>query len=280
MLADILQYEFLARGLFSGLLIGLLAPLVGMFLVVRRFSLLADTLSHVSLLGVAVAVFFKLPIFLGALLGALLGGAGMEWLRRSGRVMHEAILALFLSGSLAAALVFLALVQGVNIRLFSYLFGSITTVSPADLWWLLALSIGIILFLLLSYRKLFLIALDEDLARVDGVSVDRYNLLFILLASLVVAAAFPIVGVLLIGALMIVPVLSAMQWRLSFRLTLLLSVALAEVAVIAGFLLAYQFNLPSGATIVLTALGIFLLSVAGNGIFVAYLKQKKALLYY
>ncbi len=274
MLADILQYEFLARGLFSGLLIGLLAPLVGMFLVVRRFSLLADTLSHVSLLGVAVAVFFKLPIFLGALLGALLGGAGMEWLRRSGRVMHEAILALFLSGSLAAALVFLALVQGVNIRLFSYLFGSITTVSPADLWWLLALSIGIVLFLLLSYRKLFLIALDEDLARVDGVSVDRYNLLFILLASLVVAAAFPIVGVLLIGALMIVPVLSAMQWRLSFRLTLLLSVALAEVAVIAGFLLAYQFNLPSGATIVLTALGIFLLSLAGNGIFVAYLKQK------
>lgn len=274
MLSDIFHYDFLVRALLSGVMIGILAPLVGMFLVVRRFSLLADTLSHVSLLGVALAVFFKLPIFLGALAGSLLGGAGMEWLRRSGRVMHEAILALFLSGSLAAALVFLASVEGVNIRLFSYLFGSITTVSAADLWWLVTLTLGIILFLLLSYRKLFLIALDEDLARVDGVSVDRYNFLFILLASLVVAAAFPIVGVLLIGALMIVPVLSAMQWRLSFRHTLLLSVGLAEVAVVVGFLLAYQFNLPSGATIVLTALGVFLLSFTGNSLFVAYLKQK------
>lgn len=274
MLADLLQYDFLMRALLSGLLIGILAPIVGIFLVVRRFSLLADTLSHVSLLGVAVAVFAKLPVFVGALAGSLLGGIGMEWLRRSGRVMNESILALFLSGSLAAALVFLASVQGVNLRLFSYLFGSITTVSAADLWWLAVLTLATLLFLVLSYRKLFLISLDEDLARVDGVPVGRYNLVFILLASLVVAAAFPIVGVLLIGALMIVPVLSAMQWRLSFRSTLFLSLLLAELAVIAGFLLAYHFSLPSGASIVLAAIGIFLISLVGNYACTAYIKQK------
>ena len=172
MLLDFLQYEFLTRALMAGMLIGLLAPIVGLFLVVRRFSLLADTLSHVSLLGVALALFFKLPLFLGALAGSLLGGVGMEWLRRSGRVMNEAVLALFLSGSLAAALVFLASVQGVNLSLFSYLFGSITTVSEFDLWWLLALVLLVIIFLILTYRKLFLVALDEDLEGL-GIAVDE-----------------------------------------------------------------------------------------------------------
>ncbi len=274
MLLDFFQYEFLTRALLAGVLIGFLAPLVGLFLVVRRFSLLADTLSHVSLLGVAVALFFKLPLFLGALLGSLLGGMGMEWLRRSGRVMNEAVLALFLSGSLAAALVFLASVQGVNLSLFSYLFGSITTVSSIDLWWLLVLVLVIVLFMVVAYRKLFLIALDEDLAKVDGVSVDWYNFLFILLASLVVAAAFPIVGVLLIGALMIVPVLTAMQWRLSFRQTMILAVMLAELSVVSGFILSYQFSLPSGATIVLAAIGFFILSFIWNSYILPYIRVK------
>lgn len=274
MLTDIFQYDFLLRALLSGLCIGFLAPLMGMFLVVRRFSLLADTLSHVSLLGVALAVWFKQPIFLGALFTSLLGGFGMEVLRRSGRVMNEAILALFLSGSLALALIFLSLAKGVNVNLLSYLFGSITTVSQLDVALLISLSVVILLFVLVTYRKLFLIALDEDLARVDGVSVNRYNFFFILIASLVVAAALPMVGVLLVGALMIVPVLAAMQWRLSFRSTLLLSVVLAEAAVILGFLLAYQLNLPSGATIVLTALGIFIFSFLGSSLIMAYISQK------
>ncbi len=274
MLLDFFQYEFLTRALMAGMLIGLLAPIVGLFLVVRRFSLLADTLSHVSLLGVALALFFKLPLFLGALVGSLLGGVGMEWLRRSGKVMNEAVLALFLSGSLAAALVFLASVQGVNLSLFSYLFGSITTVSEFDLWWLLALVLLVIIFLILTYRKLFLVALDEDLARVDGVAVDVYNFLFILLASLVVAAAFPIVGVLLIGALMIVPVLTAMQWHLSFRQTLFLSIVMAELSVVCGFTLSYHFSLPSGATIVLTALALFAASFTINSYILAYIRGK------
>lgn len=265
MLVDIFQYEFLMRAFLSGLCIGILAPLMGMFLVVRRFSLLADTLSHVSLLGVALAVWLKQPIFLGALFTALLGGFGMEALRRSGRVMNEAILALFLSGSLAFALIFLALAEGVNVNLLSYLFGSITTVTREDVILLIALTALILLFMLAAYRKLFLISLDEDLARVDGVKVNRYNFFFILIASLVVAAALPMVGVLLIGALMIVPVLAAMQWRLSFFATLITGVAVAEISVVAGFFFSYYFNLPSGATIVLVAIGIFLLSYLFGG---------------
>lgn len=263
-MSDFFQYDFLARALTAGILLGMLAPIVGQFLVVRRFSLLADTLSHVSLLGVAVAVFFRWPIFLGALAAALFGGLGMESLRRSGKVMSESILALFLSGSLATALILLAVSKGTNINLLSYLFGSISTVTKVDLWILSFLLLGVIGFLSVGYRKLFLLSLDEDLARVSGVSATRYNIIFILLASAVVAGSITIVGALLIGALMIVPVLAAMQWRRSFLMTLLLSILFAELSVVAGFLSSYRLDLPSGATIVLWAIIIFCISYLLN----------------
>lgn len=264
MIADFYQYEFLSRALLAGILLGVLAPVVGQFLVVRRFSLLADTLSHVSLLGVALAVFFKFPIFLGALGSSLIGGFGMELLRRSGKVMSESILALFLSGSLASALVLLALSEGVNINLLSYLFGSIATVTASDLATLSILLILTFVFVSVGYRKLFLLSLDEDLAHVSGVSTTWYNTFFILLASAVVAGSITVVGALLIGALMIIPVLAAMQWRRSFLATLILSIVVAEASVLAGFLTSYRFDLPSGATIVLLALVIFIVSYLIN----------------
>ena len=264
MIADFFQYGFLQRALFAGLLLGILAPLVGQFLVVRRFSLLADTLSHVSLLGVALAVFFHFPIFFGALAASLIGGLGMESLRRSGKVMSESILALFLSGSLAFALVLLAVSDGVGINLLSYLFGSISTVTRLDLLILSLLLIAAVLFLAIGYRQLFLLSLDEDLARASGVPAARYNTLFILLASAVVAGSIGVVGALLIGALMIVPVLAAMQWRRSFLTTLILSVGIAESSVFAGFLVSYRFDLPSGATIVLFSILGFAISYIAN----------------
>lgn len=264
MIADFFQYDFLGRALMAGLLLGVLAPLVGQFLVVRRFSLLADTLSHVSLLGVALAVYFQFPIFLGALVVSLAGGLGMETLRRSGKVMSESILALFLSGSLALSLVLLAMSESVNINLLSYLFGSISTVTATDLAILVILICLALVFFIVGFRRLFLLSLDEDLARVSGVAVTKYNVLFILLASAVVASGIGIVGVLLVGALMIVPVLAAMQWRRSFLTTLFLSIGLAEISVGAGFVTSYQFDLPSGATIVLFTLGAFIISYLAN----------------
>lgn len=178
--------------------------------------------------------------------------------------MSESILALFLSGSLATALILLAVSKGTNINLLSYLFGSISTVTKVDLWILSFLLLGVIGFLSVGYRKLFLLSLDEDLARVSGVSATRYNIIFILLASAVVAGSITIVGALLIGALMIVPVLAAMQWRRSFLMTLLLSILFAELSVVAGFLSSYRLDLPSGATIVLWAIIIFCISYLLN----------------
>lgn len=257
--------EFLSSNLSSpsfvaALLLGLIAPAIGIFLVVRRFSLLADTLAHVSLVGVALAVLFKFSIFWGALGAAFFGGVGMEWLRRTRKVVGDAVLALFLSGSLALALVVAGVDDEDEAEFFHAIFGSLESVTWQDTFILLALLVAAIVFFLFFYRQLFLTAMDEDLARVSGIKTYLLNGWFILLAASIVAGSLQILGALLIGALMIIPVLSAMEWRVSFRKTFFLSILFSIISVVFGFLAARYFHSPLGATIVLAALGIFALS--------------------
>lgn len=259
---SLFQFDFVLRSFEAGILLAIIAPIVGMFLVVRRYSLLADALAHVSLLGVALALLLQIPIFIGALVTSLLAALGIERLRRDGRVLGEAIIALFLSSSLALSVVIMSLSDGLNVNLLSYLFGSLTTVTTGNVVTLLFIAIGVLLFLLFFYRELFLFALDEDLARVSGVRVRLLSSAFMVLSALTVTAALQMVGVLLIGALMVVPVLTAMQWRLSFRSTLLLSVFFSLLSVITGFFLAFYFDLASGGAIVIVAVIFFALTYA------------------
>lgn len=256
---SLFQFDFIVRSFEAGLLLAVIAPVVGMFLVVRRYSLLADALAHVSLLGVALSVLLKIPIFIGALVMSLLAALGIERLRRDGRVLSEAIIALFLSSSLALSVVIMSFSHGLNVNLLSYLFGSLTTVTAADVTILLVLAFVVLLFLLFFYRELFLFALDEDLAKVSGVRVRILSGVFMAISAMTVVAALQMVGVLLIGALMVVPVLTAMQWRRGFRITLFLAIGCSLFSVVSGFFLAYFFNLASGGAIVIVAVLLFVL---------------------
>ncbi|MBI2439593.1 MAG: metal ABC transporter permease [Candidatus Moranbacteria bacterium] len=255
---DIFQFDFFVRAFEAGLLLSIIAPLIGMFLVVRRYSLFADALSHVSLLGVALALMLKIPVLLGTLFTALLAAFGIERLRMGGRVFGEAVIALFLSSSLALSVVLLGLGGNVNANLLSYLFGSLTTVTVLDVVLLLLLFIGVSFFLLFFYRELFLFSLDEDLAAVSGVRTRLINGIFVALAAVCVAAVLQIVGALLVGALLVVPVLAAMQWRMSFRRTLFLAIFFSFLSVNIGFFAAYFFDIASGGTIVICTVLFFL----------------------
>lgn len=257
---SIFQFDFIIRSFEAGLLLALIAPIVGMFLVVRRYSLLADALAHVSLLGVALALLFQIPVFIGALVTSLLAALGIERLRRDGRVLGESIIALFLSSSLAISVVIMGFAHQLNANLLSYLFGSLTTVTQMDVNILFVLAVVVVFFLFFFYRKLFLFALDEELARVSGVRVQMLSGVFMALAALTVTASLQMVGVLLIGALMVVPVLTAMQWKFGFRTTLLLSILFSFFSVIIGFFLAYTLNIASGGSIVIVAVFFFILS--------------------
>lgn len=257
MLTQIFQYGFMVRGLEAGIIVAFIAPMIGIFLVLRRYSLIADTLAHVSLAGVAIGLLLGINPVLTALGAAMVASLGIESLRNSKKVYGESALALFLSGSLALAVVILSLAHGFNANLFSYLFGSIVTVTTGDVWIILILAVIVLLILSIFYKPLFYVTFDEEAAKVSGVPVRLVNIVLIILAALTVALAIPIVGVLLISALIVIPVVSALQLKKSFLATIVYAEFFSIFSVISGILASFYFNLSTGGVIVLIMLFIF-----------------------
>lgn len=257
MLENIFQYSFIVRGLEAGIIVAVIAPAIGIFLVLKRYSLIADTLAHVSLAGIALGLLLGINPVLTALGATVVASLGIERLRTSRRVYGESALALFLSGSLALAVVILSLAHGFNANLFSYLFGSIVTVTTTDVQIIFILAIIVIVMLGVFYKSLVYITFDEEAAKVSGVSVRRVNTILIILAALTVALAIPIVGVLLIAALIVIPVVTALQLKKSFMATIMYAEIFSILSVTSGILTSFYFNLSTGGTIVLIMLAIF-----------------------
>lgn len=251
------HYTFILHGLSAGIIVAIIAPLIGIFLVLKRYSLIADTLSHVSLAGIAIGLLTGInPVFTG--LGAtILGSLGVERLRTSKKIYGESALALFLSGSLALAIVILSVAKGFNTNLFAYLFGSIVTVTLTDVYVMLALAVVVIITLALFYKHILYVTFDEDAARVSGINTRRVNTVLIILAALVVSLSIPIVGVLLIGALIVIPVIAALQLRANFMRTVLYAEIISIVSVVVGIIGSFYLDISAGGTIVLLMLLIF-----------------------
>lgn len=260
----IFQYDFMLRAFAAGIIIGVLAPMIGIFLVVKRYSLLADTLSHVSLVGVALGILFQFNPIIGAVIVSSLAAFSVDRLRDNRKLFGESVLSLYLSGSLAVAIILLALSNGLNTNIFSYLFGSIATVSIYDLWLIGLLGLAMGAITTVSFKRLFIIAYDEDLAKANGLPVRLLNGLLMVMAAVTVAFSMRIVGILLVGALMVIPVLAATQFRISFVKTLLYAIVCSLISVIVGITASFYLNLPSGGTIVVVALILFTLSLLIN----------------
>jgi zinc transport system permease protein len=258
---EIFQYDFMLRAFAAGIAVAVIAPLIGAFLVVRRYSLMADTLAHVALLGAAFGFISKIYPMLSAVLTSVAAGLGIEKLRSSKRIPGDAALALFLSGSLAAAVVLMGIGRGFDANILSLLFGSIATVTPEDLYFIAALSLASIITVGGFYKELFLTSLDDELARANGIKAGAFNILLVALAALVVSLAIKIVGALLIGALMVVPVITAIQFKLGFRRTIFAAIGISLFSVISGLFVSYYLGLASGGTIVIISLMIFLASL-------------------
>lgn len=257
---NLFQYDFVIRGFEAGIIIALIAPLIGIFLVLKRYSLIADTLSHVSLAGVAVGLLLQINPIITAILASLLSSLAIEKLRLSKRVYGESALAIFLSGSLALAIVLISAASGFNVNLFSYLFGSIITVKQSDISIIFILGIAVIAIITFFYKELVFISFDEEAAKVSGIPTRLINNILIILASLTVALAIPIIGVLLISALIVIPVITALQFKASFKLTIIYAEIISLLSVILGILISFYFNLSTGGTIVLITLIIFVIT--------------------
>lgn len=267
MLADIIQFDFLRHTFLTGLLIGIIAPLLGTFLVVRRLSLLADALSHVTLAGIAFGLFIEKQFFLP--LNALYSGMGfsvvgailIEKLRSVYTAYQEIGIPIILSSGVGLSVIFISLANGFNTDLFNYLFGSVSAVSRNDFFSILGISIFIIIVIIIFYKELLTLSFDEEHASVSGIHSKRIHFLFIVLTALVIAASIRIVGVLLVSALMTLPVASAMRIAASFKQLIFFSILFAEIAVITGLISGYYFSIPPGGTIVMVAVAILLFSL-------------------
>ncbi len=264
MVENIFQYGFIVRGLEAGIIVACVAPLIGTFLVLRRYSLIADTLSHVSLAGIALGLLLKINPLLAALGATTVASLGIERLRNSKRISGESALALFLSGSLALAVVLLSLANGFNASLFNYLFGSIVTVTSTDILVIGGVSALVILSLFALFKPLLFVTFDEEAAQVSGMPTRFLNLALILLTALTVSVAIPIVGILLIAALMVIPVVAALQWRCGFMRTVLMAEGISIVSVLFGIVASFYLNLATGGTIVLIMLAAFVVSLLLN----------------
>ncbi len=258
---DLFQYGFMVRGFQAGIIIAIIAPLIGIFLVLRRYSLIADTLSHVSLAGIAIGLLLKINPLITAIIAAVISSIAIERLRISKQVFGESALSIFLSGSLALAIVLISLSGGFGVNLFSYLFGSITTVKQSDVYIIGTLGIFVIAAIIVFYKELVYVTVDEEAARVSGIPTKPINILLIILAAFTVSLAIPIVGVLLISALIVIPVVTALQLKTSFKKTIFIAEAISVFSVISGIVTSFYLNLSTGGTIVLFTITMFILSL-------------------
>lgn len=254
---EIFQYSFMVRAFITGTVIGVVAPLIGTFLVTRRYALMADSLSHIALSGIAIGLLAGIYPIYTALIVTVASAVVIEYLRGKRHLSGDVALAMFLYAGLATAIILISIARGFNVDLFSYLFGSITTVRSVDLWIIGSLGLVIIVVVYFLYEELLYISFSEEAARVNGIPVNILNTVLVVLTAITVSLSMRIVGLLLIGALMVIPVVAAMQVGRSFIKTLLYAVGFGVVSVILGLFISYYLNLAAGGTIVAISLGIF-----------------------
>lgn len=255
---EIFQYSFMIRALIAGIAVGITAPLIGNFLVAKKYSLIADTLAHISLAGVAFGLIFNLSPILSALIFSVLAGAIIEWLRKRGRLSGDSVLAMLLSGGLALAVVLIGFSQKANTDLTSFLFGSISTVTPLDLYLIIPLAFLVVFFVYFFFKELIFIAFNEESARVSGVPVDFLNLTLVVLTAVTTSIAIRTIGSLLVGALIVIPVISAYGVANSFKESVVISIFFSLFAIISGLIASFYLNLPAGGAIVLISIFIYL----------------------
>ncbi len=262
---DVFAYSFMTRALLAGIAVAFAAPILGIFLVARRYSLVADTLSHVALLGVAIGFLTGAAPIPVTAITTVVAAFGIERMRGSKKFSGENVLALFLFGSLALASILISKTKGFGAELSGFLFGSITTVSSGELYAIVAVSLSIVIAIIVSYKELFAVSLDEEAARASGIKVNTLNLAFTIAAALMIALSIRIVGALLIGALMVIPIMAATLFGKSFKLTTVIAVLISVASTVIGLIASYYFGFASGGAIVVSAIMIFVLSRILNG---------------
>lgn len=269
-LVEMLGFRFMQRAFLAGICIGVVAPLVGTFLVHREMALIGETLAHTAFAGVAIGLFvgsaFALPVSpeLSALVVAVLSALLIEAIAERTDAYGDVSMAIVLSGGFALGSVVISLNGGISVGIKQYLFGSLATVTEENVRLLVALTVLVAAVVAVTYRQLTYVTFDETAARVGGIDVTLYNRLLVALTAVVVVAAMQIMGIILVAAMLVVPVAAASQVARTFKGSLVLSVVAAEIAVVVGVTVSYGYGTAAGGSIVLVAIGVYAAAVVAG----------------
>jgi len=254
---EIFTYGFMQRALVSGIAIALLCSVVGLFLVLRRYSLFGDAVAHSSFGGIALGLLLGIYPMWTAYVISIISALIITRIKQKFDISGEASVAILLSSGIAIGLILISISGGFSVDIFSFLFGSILLVSTEDTILILGLTGAILIVILLLYRELIYSTFNEEQAKVSGIPVEKINYLIVFIAGITVVTSIQLVGILLISALFVIPNVTAIMFGRSFKQTAILSISFAISAVVIGILISYLLDITPSGSIVMLSITIF-----------------------
>jgi len=257
MVFDILAFGFMQNAIISGIAISLICSTVGLFLVLRKYSLFGDALAHSAFGGVALGLFLGVYPLWAAYVVSILSALGLTKIRQKFDISGDAIIAILLSSGIAIGIVLISLSGGFSIDIFSFLFGSILLVSTENVIMVLGMCAVIFVILIAGYKKFLYITFSEEQAKVSGIQVQKLNYLLIAIAGITVVTSMQLVGVLLVSALFVIPNVTAMMFKRSFKQTIILSMSFSVFSTVVGIMISYPLDIAPSGMVVLLAITLF-----------------------
>jgi len=265
MISEFISYPFIQRALLASVMVGMLCPFVGNFVVLRRMSFYSDAVSHSAFAGIAVGALLGIDLSLSSIIVAILIAVIIAFLSEKTGLSHDTVIGIAFSGAIAAGMLVMGMLKGYRADLFTFLFGDILAITDKDL--LMIFIIGILtIILLLTFLKPFLqITFNRDLARVEGISVRFFEYLLFLIIAVVITVSLKIIGMILVTSLLIVPAASAKNLASSMKRLFVLSCVFGVVSGVVGLAMSVYLNTSSGPTIVLVSIIIFFITMFSRG---------------